>query len=165
MDALEIHTQGRDLTSFRRLWEAIGGSVRQNLKLLAVSFPNVGTDEELTETLLGIYEILSNIPRHMHLVWQTDGRPMSGDIGRGTARAAVNLATRVRHLVAELQLPGYVQLAGGTNDATAPLLRSVGLLRTKNGVAGIAFGGYMRKVRACIVRFSSNFLGFGGTGV
>ncbi|HBL14799.1 MAG TPA: 4Fe-4S ferredoxin, partial [Cyanobacteria bacterium UBA11162] len=56
--------------------------------------------------------------------WQTDGRPMSGDIGIGATRAAVKLAQKV--LAAGL--PGYVQLAGGTNHHTVSKLKTLGLL-------------------------------------
>jgi hypothetical protein len=102
------------------------------------------------------------------LVWQTDGRPMSGDIGTGATRAAVKLSQKV--LAAGL--PGYVQLAGGTNNHTIAKLKAVGLLNgwgisneqwdmTEEGsfptlnsrlptpqsqpfVAGVAYGSYAR---------------------
>jgi hypothetical protein len=82
---------------------------------------------------------------------------MSGDIGIGATRAAVKLSQKV--LAA--RLPGYVQLAGGTNDHTVMKLRDVGLLNEqgrrndpdqpvnhiqnpKSHVAGIAYGSYAR---------------------
>ncbi len=74
---------------------------------------------------------------------------MSGDIGTGTTRAAVKLGQKV--LAA--QLPGYVQLAGGTNAHTVSKLRAEGLMREyrKNlsipdtpHIAGIAYGSYAR---------------------
>ncbi len=72
-------------------------------------------------------------------LWQLDGRPMSGDVGAGTARAAVGLLRRI----ASRLPPGPVQLAGGTNDRTLPLVemleRSVGGM-----VAGVAFGSVAR---------------------
>jgi hypothetical protein len=52
---------------------------------------------------------------------------MSGDIGAGTTTAAVNLAQKV--LAAGL--PGYVQLAGGTNNYTVAKLKASGLLNTR----------------------------------
>jgi hypothetical protein len=82
---------------------------------------------------------------------------MSGDIGTGTTRAAVKLSQKV--LAAGL--PGYVQLAGGTNNHTVAKLKGAGLLNNwgmANGeesspfpiqnpnsyVAGIAYGSYAR---------------------
>ena len=52
---------------------------------------------------------------------------MSGDIGDGTTLAAVKLGQKV--LAAGL--PGYVQLAGGTNSYTVPKLQAMGLLKGK----------------------------------
>ena len=57
-------------------------------------------------------------------MWQTDGRPMSGDIGKGTTHAAIRLAQKV--LASDVS--GYVQLAGGTNQYTALKLKALGLL-------------------------------------
>jgi hypothetical protein len=48
----------------------------------------------------------------IEIVWQTDGRPMSGDVGRGMAHAAVSFAKRALHVKETNSLPGYVQLAG-----------------------------------------------------
>src|SRR4028119_1500776 len=87
-------------------------------------------------------------PLPCNLVWQTDGRPMSGDIGAGTTRAAVKLGEKV--LAAKL--PGFIQLAGGTNDRTVNKLKESGLLNTnlrsatnaKPFVAGVAYGSYAR---------------------
>jgi hypothetical protein len=67
---------------------------------------------------------------------------MSGDLGVGTARAAVDLLRRWRgHLP-----PGPIQLAGGTNAATLPLLAREGLNRppAAGGVAGVAYGSSAR---------------------
>ena len=72
-------------------------------------------------------------------LWQLDGRPMSGDVGAGTARAAVGLLRRVAGRLP----PGPVQLAGGTNDRTLPLVET--LERSERGmVAGVAFGSVAR---------------------
>ena len=69
-------------------------------------------------------------------LWQLDGRPMSGDVGAGTARAAVQLLERLRPWAP----PGPLQLAGGTNASTLPLLAP------GSGVAGVAFGGVARSL-------------------
>ncbi|CAM9692316.1 unnamed protein product, partial [Laminaria digitata] len=63
-------------------------------------------------------------------VWQTDGRPMSGDTGRGATTACVRLAQKVLATEAVPFGDGqhFVQLAGGTNDRTAPKLLELGLI-------------------------------------
>ncbi|HEY9617151.1 MAG TPA: LdpA C-terminal domain-containing domain, partial [Microcoleaceae cyanobacterium] len=119
VDAIEIHTQVGRLDDFQRLWAAIVPYLSQ-LKLVAVSCPD---GEGLLEYLQAIYTIISPLP--CALIWQTDGRPMSGDIGIGTTKAAIKLSQKVLGA----KLPGYVQLAGGTNHHTVPKLRSLGLLQ------------------------------------
>ena len=69
-------------------------------------------------------------------LWQLDGRPMSGDVGAGTARAAVTLLQAIRPWAP----PGPLQLAGGTNAAT------LGLLPDRSAAAGVAFGGVARSL-------------------
>jgi hypothetical protein len=72
-------------------------------------------------------------------LWQLDGRPMSGDVGDGTARAAVQL---LRRLAPGLP-PGPLQLAGGTNGRTLSLVQELdGGLPWQ--VAGVAFGSVAR---------------------
>jgi Fe-S-cluster-containing hydrogenase component 2 len=147
VDAIEIHTQSGHDAHFARLWSRIGDTVCSHVKLLAISFPYPGSDAKLRAFLRSIWTVLlSDLPDHVELVWQTDGRPMSGDIGRGTARASVKLAGLVRDALRKECIRGHVQPAGGTNDASALLLDQAGLLHTPNGVAGIAVGGYARKV-------------------
>lgn len=120
VDALEIHTQVGRVEDFKRLWSAIAPWVNQ-LKLLAISCPD---GEAMIDYLRALYELMAPLP--CPLIWQTDGRPMSGDIGDGTTRAAVKLGQKV--LTAGL--PGYVQLAGGTNRHTVGKLRTMGLLNS-----------------------------------
>jgi Fe-S-cluster-containing hydrogenase component 2 len=151
VDAIEIHTQVGRFADFERLWSAIRPWVK-HLKVLAISCPD---GEGLLEYLRSLYDLISPLP--CPLIWQTDGRPMSGDIGTGATRAAVKLGQKV--LAAHL--PGYVQLAGGTNSHTVPKLRALGLLphHTENGsiipaapesrslqryVSGVAYGSYAR---------------------
>ena len=71
--------------------------------------------------------------------WQLDGRPMSGDVGAGTAHAAVGLLRRVAGRLP----PGPVQLAGGTNDRTLPLVETLER-SARDMVAGVAFGSAAR---------------------
>ncbi len=155
VDAVEIHTQVGRFEDFQRLWMAISPQVH-HLKLIAISCPD---GEGLIDYLQSLYTLISPLP--CPVVWQTDGRPMSGDIGEGATRAAIKLGQKV--LAAEL--PGYVQLAGGTNHSTVPKLRRLGLLGSKvdsdSGqttsrkpqeslsqntlqIAGVAYGSYAR---------------------
>ncbi len=143
VDALEIHTQVGREPDFARLWSSIAPWVGE-LKLIAISCPD---GDGLIDYLRTLYQIISPLP--CPLIWQTDGRPMSGDIGTGATRAAVKLGQKV--LAAGL--PGYVQLAGGTNAHTVSKLRASGMIREhqKNlsipdtpHIAGIAYGSYAR---------------------
>jgi Fe-S-cluster-containing hydrogenase components 2 len=150
VDALEIHTQVGRETDFARLWSSINPWVDQ-LKLIAISCPD---GDSLIDYLRTLYQIISPLP--CPLIWQTDGRPMSGDIGTGATRAAVKLGQKV--LAAGL--PGYVQLAGGTNAHTVSKLRASGLMRERRKnlsipdtpyIAGIAYGSYARALLSPIL--------------
>ncbi|CAI0626581.1 unnamed protein product [Linum tenue] len=93
-------------------------------------------------------------------LWQLDGRPMSGDIGRGATRESIAFAVRLA--VAKDRPLGFLQLAGGTNAHTADGLRKEGLFQTtlENSndvrsvlaspssafIGGVAYGGYARKI-------------------
>ncbi|NER05289.1 MAG: 4Fe-4S ferredoxin [Okeania sp. SIO3C4] len=152
VDAIEIHTQVGRETDFRRLWKSIKPWVNQ-LKLIAISCPD---GEGLIEYLQSLYEIISPLP--CALIWQTDGKPMSGDIGAGSTMAAIALSQKVLNA----KLPGYVQLAGGTNNFTVAKLVAKGLLASENNkqgnsaknlntyipenrfVSGVAYGSYAR---------------------
>lgn len=143
IDAIEIHTQVGHLTDFQRLW-AVLAPAAYHLQLLAISCPD---DPELIPYLTSLYRTISDTyyPESLpfKLLWQTDGRPMSGDIGAGTTHAAIKLGEKV--LTANL--PGYVQLAGGTNHYTVPKLRELGLLPPTTAptyINGVAYGSYAR---------------------
>jgi Fe-S-cluster-containing hydrogenase component 2 len=163
VDAVEIHTQVGRLSEFKRLWQAIFPWV-ERLQLVAISCPD---GEGLIEYLWSLYHLISPLP--CALIWQTDGRPMSGDIGDGTTLAAVKLGQKV--LAAGL--PGYVQLAGGTNSYTVAKLQAMGLLKRSRGaeeqrsrgaeensefripnsefISGIAYGSYARVLLSAIL--------------
>jgi Fe-S-cluster-containing hydrogenase component 2 len=144
VDAVEIHTQVGHGEDFQRLWSAIEPWL-DRLQLVAISCPD---HPDLIDYLRSIAAWISPLP--CALVWQTDGRPMSGDIGAGATRAAIALSQKV--LAAGL--PGYVQLAGGTNDRTVPKLQELGLLPmgvTQGSVAGVAYGSYARKLLSPIL--------------
>ena len=140
IDAIEIHTQIGRTQDFTRLWKTIKPNIHQ-LKLLAISCPN---GPGMADYLQDLSQILSppTDPLPCALIWQTDGRPMSGDIGDGATRACIRLG----QAVLALELPGFVQLAGGTNNHTVPKLTQLGLFPPQNDrhLAGIAYGSYAR---------------------
>ncbi len=149
VDAIEIHTKVGRLAEFQQLWQAIAPSV-DKLKVIAIS---CNDDPGLIEYLQAIYRLIT--PRPQTLIWQTDGRSMSGDLGDGTTIAAVKLGQKV--LAAKL--PGYVQLAGGTNSYTVAKLKAMGLLnqtgdsRTQsNFISGVAYGSYARVLLSPILQ-------------
>jgi Fe-S-cluster-containing hydrogenase component 2 len=119
VDAVEIHTQVGRITEFKRLWLSIAPWI-DRLKLVSISCPD---GDGLVEYLQSLYQLISPLP--CPLIWQTDGRPMSGDIGDGTTVAAIKLGQKVL----ASGLPGYVQLAGGTNSYTVAKLQAMGMLK------------------------------------
>ena len=132
VNAIEIHTQPNRTKEFAAFWQRLSPIIPK-LKLVAVSFPDC---EDLRDYLMSLLEGMNPKPRS--LIWQTDGRPMSGDIGDGATRAALQLGKKVL----DFQLPlGFVQLAGGTNASTVPKLRQADI-----PVAGVAYGSYARKI-------------------
>jgi Fe-S-cluster-containing hydrogenase component 2 len=142
VDAIEIHTQVGHYDDFKRVWRDLLPSV-DKLKLLAISCtdaPNV------IEYLRSLYASIDPLP--CPLIWQTDGRSMSGDIGKGTTHAAISFAQKVL----QAQLPGYIQLAGGTNDYTVSKLKQANMLGKPNSaaipnlVSGVAYGSYARRI-------------------
>ncbi len=170
VDAVEIHTKVGRLTEFQRLWQVISPWAEQ-LKVLAISCPD---GEGMTDYLQAIYDLIT--PLRSILIWQTDGRPMSGDIGDGTTLATVKLGQKV--LTAKL--PGYVQLAGGTNSYTVAKLKAMGLLKRAgeaalrlrsvsgeageaitsssppSSISGVAYGSYARVLLSPILEKLEN---------
>jgi Fe-S-cluster-containing hydrogenase component 2 len=156
VDAVEIHTKVGRLAEFEQLWQVISPWADQ-LKVLAISCPD---GEGITEYLKALHDLIA--PLKSALIWQTDGRPMSGDIGDGTTIAAVKLGQKV--LAAKL--PGYVQLAGGTNSYTIAKLKAMGLLKRAGGattssspsspISGVAYGSYARVLLSPILEQLEN---------
>lgn len=140
IDALEIHTQIGRLDNFQRLWQVIERGC-QDLQVVSISCPD---GEGVIAYLWQLYQIMQ-LPQDA-VIWQTDGRPMSGDIGAGTTQATIRYAKK---MLAKGP-PGFVQLAGGTNHSTVPRLKKMGLLGDeihphKRQVSGVAYGSYARK--------------------
>ena len=88
------------------------------------------------------YEILKKLD--IPLIWQLDGRPMSGDLAPTTSRDTVKLFERIG---SDLP-PGLIQLAGGTNEKTHEYLNS------NNLPDGIAFGSAARKIMQPLIEFA-----------
>ncbi|XP_027931096.1 uncharacterized protein LOC114187149 isoform X4 [Vigna unguiculata] len=124
VDAMEIHTSGRQSTLFKQLWSALGDSV-QNLKLIAVSLPNGG--DSTISSMNYMFSIMKPNLQSFNL-WQLDGRPMSGDIGRGATKESIAFAVQLAK--AKERPPGFLQLAGGTNAHTIEGLKKEGLFQT-----------------------------------
>jgi hypothetical protein len=130
------------LAQFQELWQAIAPWA-DKLKVIAIS---CNDSAGLIRYLQAIDDLIT--PRPPILIWQTDGRSMSGDIGEGTTIATIKLGQKV--LAA--RLPGYVQLAGGTNGYTVAKLKAMGLLNQRGDsprgehslISGIAYGSYAR---------------------
>ncbi|KZV47718.1 hypothetical protein F511_19431 [Dorcoceras hygrometricum] len=160
VDAIEIHTNGRKVESFQELWNSLGDSI-EKLRLVAVSLPD--TNELTIPVMHSIYATM-NANLRCHNLWQLDGRPMSGDIGRGATRQAITFAL---HISAARDRPkGFLQLAGGNNAYTVDGLKKEGLFKTTSLpeklndeatpfnssyssdalIGGVAFGSYARKI-------------------
>lgn len=142
--ALELHTQVGHEVEFRHLWQQIQPML-PHLKILAVSCPD---DEDVLAYLSALCNLMQPLP--CPLIWQTDGRPMSGDIGDGATRATIKYGERVLRS----PLSGFVQLAGGTNRHTVPKLQEKGLLKDvfseleqeRLWISGVAYGSYARSL-------------------
>ena len=137
-DAVELHTQpGRGEAFAERLAQVVASGVP--LQRLAVSAGLEGTAQlpaALSAELWQRFALLR--AQGLRPLWQLDGRPMSGDVGAGTAHAAVKLAAAVLACAP----PGPVQLAGGTNAHTLSQLQAP----LRRHIAGVAFGGVARRL-------------------
>lgn len=118
VDAIEIHTQTGHQAQFAELWQRLQPWMPY-LKLVSISCPD---HEQVVPYLQELHNLMA--PLDVPLIWQTDGRPMSGDLGKGTTHAAIRLAQKI--LAAGL--PGHVQPAGGTNRYTVDKLLELGLV-------------------------------------
>jgi Fe-S-cluster-containing hydrogenase component 2 len=157
-EALEIHTQPGHEEYFEQLWADIGHDVIGHAKIVAVSFPGGGDKTipflERLQTAISSSNAWPSYPGVQ--IWQADGKPMSGDIGRGTARSSCQLGLSILMDASRFKERGaspfsigggnrqYVQLAGGTNDYSITVANEIGLTFT-TGFGGFAYGGYARK--------------------
>jgi Fe-S-cluster-containing hydrogenase component 2 len=146
-DAVELHTRiGRGEAFAARLEQVRAAGLP--LRRVAVSCGlEAEAGAEAGAPAAGIEALAAELWQRFALLrraglrplWQIDGRPMSGDVGSGTAHAAVRLVRRLGPSAP----PGPLQLAGGTNRHTLALLERGG----EGGapVAGVAFGGVARR--------------------
>ncbi len=147
-DAVEIHTEIDRKESFAKVSNIIKES-KIKLKKISVSCglsQSNTSPEALANAFWERYEILRE--HEVQLIWQLDGRPMSGDIAPTAAKAAVKLWERIHPLLP----PGLIQLAGGTNGSTYKFLK-------ENEIPdGIAFGSVARKLVQPLIEdaFKSN---------
>ena len=135
-DAVEIHTEINRLDSFRKVANILKNSGTK-LKKISVSCglnQSQKGAKDLLKALWERYEILAE--HNLPLIWQLDGRPMSGDLAPATGKDTVKLWNTIgSHLP-----PGLIQLAGGTNEKTHEFLK------INNFPDGIAFGSSARKI-------------------
>lgn len=118
IDAVEIHTQTGHRAQFAQLWQRLQ-AWRPYLKLVSISCSD---HDQVVPYLWDLYHLMA--PLQVPLVWQTDGRPMSGDLGKGTTHATIRLTQKIL----KAGPPGYVQPAGGTNGYTVDKLLTLGLV-------------------------------------
>ena len=138
-DAVEVHTSPGRAQEFA---DTIASLMQASIPLQRLSVSCGMEGHALSSDALAreLWQRHAVLRRHrLRPLWQLDGRPMSGDVGRGTARAAVHLWQQLRPLAP----PGPLQLAGGTNAGTRSVLQTLDL-SPEVGPAGIAFGGQAR---------------------
>jgi Fe-S-cluster-containing hydrogenase component 2 len=164
IDAVEIHTQTGHLAQFEQLWRRLR-PWQPHLKLISISCPD---HDQVVPYLQDLYNLMA--PLEVPLIWQTDGRPMSGDLGKGTTHAAIRLAQKIL----QAGLPGYVQPAGGTNGYTVDKLLDLGLINNApsasypndlhpNGLASPQSGG-MANHDSVLVRNTISGIAYGSYG-
>ena len=115
VDAIEIHTLRHHEESFYTLWSSIGEAVLARAKVVSISFPNMGEETiPYLETLQSAITSCKSWNTFQGVqIWQADGRPMSGDIGRGTAHKSSNLAATV---LFDLERRAEEEEGTGTSD-------------------------------------------------
>ena len=146
-DAVEIHTDIDRIDSFKKVVNTLKNS-ETKLKNISTScglnqiIQKSYEPEDLLKALWARYEILNELK--IPLIWQLDGRPMSGDLAPATSRETVNLFEKIG---SDLP-PGLIQLAGGTNEKTHEFLNP------NNLPDGIAFGSAARKIMQPLIEFA-----------
>lgn len=138
-DAVELHTRiGRQAAFAERVAQLRSSGVGLRRVAVSCGLEPPETLETLAASLWRRHQCLRQAG--FKPLFQLDGRPMSGDVGAGTAHAAVQLLDRL----APMAPPGPLQLAGGTNASTLPLLERRPAAARR--AAGVAFGGVARSL-------------------
>ena len=144
-DAVEIHTDINRINSFVKVANILKTS---GVKLEKISV-SCGLNQskkdpkDLLKALWDRYEIL--IEHNVPLIWQLDGRPMSGDLAATTGKDTVKLWENIGSNLP----PGLIQLAGGTNGKTHEFLKK------NNYPDGIAFGSSARKIMQPLIDYAN----------
>ena len=152
VDAIEIHTRGGHEEAFKSLWATLGDDILTTCKVISISFPS-----NMSQSLKKLCDIMSSSSKWSVfkgvIVWQADGRPMSGDIGKGTVHTGIDLAFNIlSHPSLEFgHGKHFLQLAGGTNNYSSKVAKSRGLTNLPG------FGGIVRFI---IITFSKFILIF-----
>ena len=144
-DAIEIHTEINRLDSFVEVINILKNS-ETKLDKISTSIGLHQSEKDPKALLKAIwerYEILSKLS--IPLVWQLDGRPMSGDLAPATTKETVGLFESIGSKLP----PGLIQLAGGTNG------RTYEFLNINNLPDGIAFGSSARKIMQPFIEFAN----------
>jgi Fe-S-cluster-containing hydrogenase component 2 len=154
-DAVELHTQiGRAEAFAARLQQVRSADLPLQRLAVSCGLEGLAPQGQTPSAALLARELWQRFAlvraANLQPLWQLDGRPMSGDVGAGTARSAV----RLLEAVGPLAPPGPLQLAGGTNAHTLALVQA--LPPTAPPVAGVAFGSVARQeLQALLVEAQS----------
>jgi ferredoxin len=127
---IELHTGSGDESGLAALWRLVGDQ-RQRWPFISFSVGDYGQGVPAVLALVG--EIVGWAGSG--IIIQTDGKPISGRSGAASTRAALDLAAQVM----DLDLPAFVQVAGGTNDLTGALAQERSL-----PIHGVGMGSYAR---------------------
>ena len=144
-DAVEIHTDITRIDAFIKVASTLKNS-GVKLKKISVSCglnQSKKDPKDLSKALWDRYEIL--VKHNVPLIWQLDGRPMSGDLAPSTGKDTVKLWENIGSQLP----PGLIQLAGGTNERTHEFLK------VNNFPDGIAFGSSARKIMQPLIEYAN----------
>ena len=144
-DAVEIHTDITRIDAFIKVASTLKNS-GVKLKKISVSCglnKSKKDPKDLSKALWDRYEIL--VKHNVPLIWQLDGRPMSGDLAPSTGKDTVKLWENIGSQLP----PGLIQLAGGTNERTHEFLK------VNNFPDGIAFGSSARKIMQPLIEYAN----------
>ncbi|QEY33447.1 Fe-S cluster containing protein [Synechococcus sp. RSCCF101] len=143
-DAVEIHTAAGRGEAFSERLVGIAAAGLPLRRLSVSCGPGSGRPQGIEAFVGELWDRHRRLrPYPWPVIWQLDGRPMSGDVGDGMARAAVTLWQALRRHAP----PGPLQLAGGTGPHSHALLGGAAATAPRrHRPAGVAFGGSARSL-------------------